>query len=1220
VMELNNVVGGGSRVLSFRYSWEGNVKPFEVFVNGVSQGAPRKPQPTGRRGVLASDIWNVTLPAGNNTVRLVVNKTGGLNSQPMIDKMDVHNFGSGGGLPPASPPGSVAASDDTYTNRVAVSWGSVSGATYYEVYRSTSMGSNGSLRSSPAGTSYDDTSATPGTYYYYSVRACNSSGCSGFSSQDVGRRAVSGNQPPVLTSIGSQTVLEGQLLTVPVSASDPDGGPSPMALSETNNLPGNPSIITDFGNGLGELNWTPAAGDAAGSPYSVTVTVTDGAASVNRTFSISVNQPAINTPPVITSTPVLNGTEDIAYSYTFTATDVDVGDTLTYSAPVLPSWLNFNAESGVLSGTPTNADVGSHNVTLRVRDGQVNVNQPFTIIISNANDAPVITSVPTATGIEDTAYSYTFTATDVDAGDTLTYSALILPGWLNFNAATGVLSGTPANADVGSHDVTLRVSDGNISVDQVFSILVSNANDMPVITSMPITTGTESTAYSYTFTATDVDIGNMLTYSAPILPGWLNFNAATGVLSGTPATADVGSHNVTLRVSDGQANVDQAFVILISGSANVTPIITSTPITIGAESTAYSYTFTATDTDAGDTLTFSAPVLPGWLSFDAVTGVLSGTPANADVGSHNVTLSVSDGQVNTTQAFTIVISSVNSMPPVLTLPPDLTVDASGLLTLVDLNASPATAVDSQGNSLSVTHDAPAGFSPGANEVTWRAVDALGIQVSAVQQVNVRPQATIAASLYAGEGATVTAEVMLNGEAPVYPVTIPYTVSGTASNPDDHDLANGTITINSGRSGAVSFSVVDDGVNGEPNETVIINLGASTNAVSGLQNEMTITIVEDNLPPLPNLEALQNGMTTRDISINGGAVTLTVTANDPNPLDTHSFDWSLTDNNLVDTDGDLTDGTFIFDPANLSAGVYTIDITVADDGTPAQSTVVRLDIRVLANLPVLSSQNDSDNDGIDDASEGAGDTDNDGIPDYLDASNASNIIQTDVGSANPNLLETEPGLTIRLGSTAFAASNGGAGVSQSDIDNFGQSSGDTADTVTNIGGIFDFEIVGLPQLGQSVTIVLPQLAPIPQDPVYRKLTSAGWVDFAVDANNILASASGQQGICPPPGDSAYISGLVPGDWCVQLTIEDGGSNDADGIANGVISDPGGVADQSGGSAPAPGAGSSGGSSGGSGGCSLSSAPEKATVDLLLPLMILVSLIYLGKKRRSEMSAR
>ena len=131
--------------------------------------------------------------------------------------------------------------------------------------------------------------------------------------------------------------------------------------------------------------------------------------------------------------------------------------------------------TGILSGTPTNAEVGTHNVVLRVNDGTVDVDESFTITVSNTNDAPTITSTAVTTATEDAAYSYTFTVNDVDVGDTLTLSAPTLPAWLSFDTGTGILSGTPTNAEVGTHNVVLRVNDGTVDVDQSFTITVSNS-------------------------------------------------------------------------------------------------------------------------------------------------------------------------------------------------------------------------------------------------------------------------------------------------------------------------------------------------------------------------------------------------------------------------------------------------------------------------------------------------------------------------------------------------------------------------------------------------------------------------------------------------------------------------------------------------------------------------------------------------------------------------
>ena len=70
--------------------------------------------------------------------------------------------------------------------------------------------------------------------------------------------------------------------------------------------------------------------------------------------------------------------------------------------------------------------------------------------------------------------------------------------------------------------------------------------------------------FTYTFPAdtfTDADAGDMLTYEATSLPGWLSFDPATRTFSGTPGSGDVGTLTVDVTASDGAASVSGAFDI-----------------------------------------------------------------------------------------------------------------------------------------------------------------------------------------------------------------------------------------------------------------------------------------------------------------------------------------------------------------------------------------------------------------------------------------------------------------------------------------------------------------------------------------------------------------------------------------------------------------------------------------------------------------------------------
>src|SRR5207253_2150061 len=93
--------------------------------------------------------------------------------------------------------------------------------------------------------------------------------------------------PPTLGSIADQTLDEGTTLNVPISASDPDGGT--LTLSTTG-LPAFASLnVTDSASGSISANLVLTPGYYSHRVYSgVTVTVSDGACTDSKSFSITV--------------------------------------------------------------------------------------------------------------------------------------------------------------------------------------------------------------------------------------------------------------------------------------------------------------------------------------------------------------------------------------------------------------------------------------------------------------------------------------------------------------------------------------------------------------------------------------------------------------------------------------------------------------------------------------------------------------------------------------------------------------------------------------------------------------------------------------------------------------------------------------------------------------------------------------------------------------------
>jgi hypothetical protein len=206
-----------------------------------------------------------------------------------------------------------------------------------------------------------------------------------------------------------------------------------------------------------------------------------GSGAFQKSDSVQVIYTVIkkNEPPVFTSTPVTSINEDSNYNYTVTAQDND-GDILTYLAIQKPTWLSFSSSTNILSGRPTNSEVGIYDITYRVSDGSDYDEQSFQLTVINVNDLPVITSTPTTTVCIGETYLYELNATDEDAGDVLTYSYLIKPAWLTFTNDTdkGILYGSPSQANLGSNAVILKVNDGHVDVLQGFTLIVANQTSL----------------------------------------------------------------------------------------------------------------------------------------------------------------------------------------------------------------------------------------------------------------------------------------------------------------------------------------------------------------------------------------------------------------------------------------------------------------------------------------------------------------------------------------------------------------------------------------------------------------------------------------------------------------------------------------------------------------------------------------------------------------------
>ena len=472
--------------------------------------------------------------------------------------------------------------------------------------------------------------------------------------------------------------------------------------------------------------------------YLVTVLASDSANTASLDVTITVTDE--NETPVVTGNSPIdypeNGTGPVA---TYTASDPE-GTSITWSLSGDDAE-DFAINEGVLTfGSTPNfedaADANTDNVylaTIEASDGSVKGTLDVTVTVTNVNEPPAFTPMPTTRTIaENTAEGQPIgapvEAEDPDAGDSLTY-ALDGTDATSFSIieSTGQLQ-TKADLDhetKDSYEVTVSVQDskdasGNADTATdatiTITITVTNVNEPPEFPSTE--TGarrvTENTPtgrdIGLPVSATDPDADETLTYS---LGGTdaasFRITESTGQLQ-TKANLDFEektSYTLSVSVHDGKdssGNVDTAtddtvdVTIRVIGE-NEPPRVTGHSSVDHAENSATDVaTYTASDPE-GTSITWDLLGDDNSLFSISTSGILSfktapDFEAPADTGDNNeylVTVRASDGDNVVTLAVKVTVTDKNE-PPAFAMKTDARTIAEGTEAGVDIG-TPVSATD-----------------------------------------------------------------------------------------------------------------------------------------------------------------------------------------------------------------------------------------------------------------------------------------------------------------------------------------------------------------------------------------------------------------------------------------------------------------------------------------------------------------------------------------------
>ena len=791
--------------------------------------------------------------------------------------------------------------------------------------------------------------------------------------------APAANQRPPKPEVTDQTTYAGGTFTytVPeVTDPDEDSLTYQVFLGASNPLP----RWIRFDSDTRTFTFRPR--NAHIGEMQIRVSVSDGSLESYDDFTLEVTAQPPNRPPTASTLTDQTATEDESFSYTVPAfTDLDE-DTLTYTAAqsndsALPSWLSFNADTHTLSGTPLESDTPA-TLTLRITasDGTLSTSATFTLTVKEVNDPPIVPSISAQTAIEGQSFSYQVPSFVDPEGESVTYTATLdggdtLPAWLTFDSESHTFSGTSGDADTPA-TLTIRItaSDGTLSSSATFTISAPESNQRP-----PKPEVTDQTTYAggtFTYTVPEVidPDEDSLTYQAFLgasnpLPRWIRFDSDTRTFTFKPRNAHIGEMQIRVNVSDGSLESYADFTLEVTAAPpNRPPTASTLTGQTATEDESFSYTVPAfTDLDE-DTLTYTAAqsndsALPSWLSFNADTHTLSGTPLESDTpATLTLRITASDGTLSTSATFTLTVKEVND-PPV-TSNDSASVAEGGTL---NINSSTLLANDSdpEGATLSVTtvsnpdngtvslsedkatvsytHD---GSETTSGSFTYTVSDGSATSTATVT-ITVTPAndppvaSNDSASVAEGGTLNINSSTLLANDSDPEGATLSITSVSNAT--------NGTVSLSEDKSSVTYTHDGSETTSGSFNYTVSDGSASDTATVS-------ITITPANDPPVASNDSAS---VAEGGTLNINSSTLLANDSDPEGATLSITSVSNATNGTASLAEDKSSVTYTHDGSETTSGSFSYTVS---DGSASSTATVTITVTPANDPPIAGNDSAS----------------------------------------------------------------------------------------------------------------------------------------------------------------------------------------------------------------------------------------------------------------------
>lgn len=398
-----------------------------------------------------------------------------------------------------------------------------------------------------------------------------------------------------------------------------------------------------------------------------TINATDpwGVSATSPSIPIVVRE--VNDPPSVLEPGRQFGRQGAVFYYPVEAHDVD-GDALEYLLDT--DVFDIDIATGEINFTPTNDQVGLHQVNISVADGRGGVTRvEMALDVENVNDPPTLHDPGPLSGMQGSSFSHIFVVEDIDLayGDILTWEILgteFYRNVLQLNPITGELAWLNlGNSEVGVHNFSVQVTDSKGARDRVHLVLtIGNVNDPPVFAHIENQTVPEEGHLSYNVHVSDPDLSvdpdEELTWT--VEPPLFEISQ-DGTFSFDPGHEHLGDHVVQLTVTDsGGLSHHQTFSLTVR-AVNHPPVIEDIPDQMAYEDSEFVLWINISDPDEGGVVVVTSRGAPFMIPTDG--GEVRWMPEERHGGEHLVTIEAKDQEGLTAKiSFELLVVTFNDPP------------------------------------------------------------------------------------------------------------------------------------------------------------------------------------------------------------------------------------------------------------------------------------------------------------------------------------------------------------------------------------------------------------------------------------------------------------------------------------------------------------------------------------------------------------------------------